>query len=137
MIGAAETTLQDGLPSVEYHREMTVPDDPVLALRILLADYMRFRSPRLEVAAEMSGIGVRTLQRRLEERGLTFTQFVDEIRLEKAAAMLKDSRIAITEIAYDVGYSELAHFTRAFRRMVGTSPSEFRRRNVEGMQECT
>jgi AraC-like DNA-binding protein len=113
--------------SVDNKFSVAFPEDPVQVLRALLASYMKHRPPRIEVAAEMSGLKVRTLQRKLEARGLTFTQFVDEIRFEEAAALLKDPRISITDIAFDVGYSSLPHFTRAFRRFAGTSPREYRR----------
>jgi AraC-like DNA-binding protein len=125
---------QTPMQSVDYKSESSLPVDPVLSLRILLAEYMRHRSPRIEVAAEMSGVGIRTLQRQFEARGLTYTQFVDEIRFERAAALLQDSKISITEIAFDLGYSSLPHFTRAFRRFAGMSPREYRRKNPGDFQ---
>jgi AraC-like DNA-binding protein len=128
---AAGASANTAAGSVDNKISVTFPDDPVQALRMLLSNYMKHRLPRIEVAAEMSGLRVRTLQRRLEARGLTFTQFVDEIRFEKATDLLKDPRMSITDIAFDIGYSSLPHFTRAFRRFTGTSPREYRRRNLE------
>ncbi len=133
MVSVASIATDPVQLSVDDKAGLANPGDATQALRMLLGDYMRFRSPSISVAAEMSGVGVRTLQRRLDARGLTFTQFVDEIRFEKAVALLKDPQISITDIAFDVGYSSLPHFTRAFRRMVGMAPREFRRRELSGI----
>jgi AraC-like DNA-binding protein len=109
---------------------VAVPDDPVQGLRVLLADYMRVRSPSIYVAAEMSGVGVRTLQRRLKARGLTYQLLIDELRFERAVELLKDSQNSVTDVAFDVGYASLPHFTRAFRRFADASPREFRQRQA-------
>lgn len=131
VISTAVTLPPAGSGLVDGQDQITFPDDPVGALRMLLADYMRYRSPSIGVAAEMCGVGVRTLQRRLDARGKSFTSFVNEIRFEKASELLKDPQISITDIAFDTGYSSPQHFTRAFRRIAGTSPREYRR-NLEG-----
>jgi AraC-like DNA-binding protein len=57
---------------------------------------------------------------------LHYSQLVDEIRLEAALPLLEDPDIPVAEIAYGVGYSRPAHFTRAFKRWVGVAPSAFR-----------
>ena len=71
-------------------------------------------------------MSVRSLQRRLAEEGLTFSQLVDEVRLEMAVPQLRDRGIRITDVAFGLGYSNPAHFTRAFRRWAGVAPSEYR-----------
>ena len=71
-------------------------------------------------------VSVRSLQRRLAEEGLTFSQLVDEVRLEMAVPQLRDRGIRITDVAFGLGYSNPAHFTRAFRRWAGVAPSEYR-----------
>lgn len=58
--------------------------------------------------------------------GLTFTDFVNRARVEKAKRMLLRPTARITEIAYDVGFQSLSHFNRSFRRIADESPSEFR-----------
>jgi AraC-like DNA-binding protein len=60
--------------------------------------------------------------------GLTFTDFVNRARVEKAKRMLLRPAARITEIAYDVGFQSLSHFNRSFRRIADESPSEFRSR---------
>lgn len=60
--------------------------------------------------------------------GLTFTDFVNRARVEKAKRLLMRPGARITEIAYDVGFQSLSHFNRSFRRIADESPSEFRQR---------
>ena len=73
--------------------------------------------------------------RRLREAGLTYTGLLDEVRLEIAAEMLDEGGKKVRDIAFDLGYSDQANFTRAFRRWAGVSPSEYRRLRVD-RQDC-
>jgi len=68
----------------------------------------------------------RSLQRRLTSDGVTFDALLDEVRRELALRYLADPKIAISEIAYLLGYSEPSPFHRAFRRWTGTTPREAR-----------
>lgn len=63
--------------------------------------------------------------------GLTFTDFVNRARVEKAKRMLMKPAARITEVAYDVGFQSLSHFNRSFRRIASESPTEFRSRMRE------
>lgn len=60
--------------------------------------------------------------------GLTFTDFVNRARVEKAKRMLMRPAARITEVAYDVGFQSLSHFNRSFRRIASESPTEYRGR---------
>jgi len=60
--------------------------------------------------------------------GLTFTEFVSRIRIEKAKNLLLNPNLRISEIAYDVGFQSLTHFNRVFKNVVGESPTKFRAR---------
>ncbi len=60
--------------------------------------------------------------------GETLNQFIQRVRVEKAAMMLvANPKKNMTEIAYDCGYSGSAQFSRAFREKFGVTPSEWRR----------
>ena len=50
------------------------------------------------------------------------------IRLEQAARLLKEQKVNITQVAYVVGFSNLAHFSTVFRKHFGVSPSEYAER---------
>lgn len=83
---------------------------------------------RLATVARRLGTTSRTLQRRLRAEGLSHQQLLDEARREAAERYLRESSLAIAEIAYLLGYSEPSAFHRAFRRWSGTTPSEVRAR---------
>ncbi|MBZ4421892.1 AraC family transcriptional regulator [Myxococcus sp. RHSTA-1-4] len=69
----------------------------------------------------------RSLQRRLTQEGVTFDELLDRLRHELSLRYLADPKIAISEVAYLLGYSEPSPFHRAFRRWTGATPSDVRR----------
>jgi len=82
--------------------------------------------PRIDWVAAKLGTTSRSLQRRLSECGTSFADLVDGVLSRHAKSLLRDSGASITDIALKLGYSDPAHFTRAFRRWTGTSPSAYR-----------
>jgi len=78
----------------------------------------------LDQVAEVVGISPRTLQRRLTEFGLEFSELVDQTRF-KASIELINRGMKLVDTALELGYSDQANFTRAFRRWSGVSPSQF------------
>ena len=58
--------------------------------------------------------------------GLTFTDYLSRVRVEKAKTLLLNPHLRISEIAYDVGFQSLTHFNRMFRKIVGESPTAYR-----------
>jgi AraC-like DNA-binding protein len=55
-----------------------------------------------------------------------------EVRIRKVKQLLKDESVSLTEIAATAGFSDQAHLTRAFKRVVGLTPAEWRRNPVTG-----
>jgi AraC-like DNA-binding protein len=76
-------------------------------------------------------VSPRTLRRRLEAESTTFRRLLDELRRDLALRYLADPRLAIGEIAFMLGFSEVSAFHRAFRRWRATTPAAFRRRGAE------
>jgi len=72
------------------------------------------------------GISRRTLQRRLETYKTSFKQLLQQLREELSLRYLADQRLAITEIALLLGYSDQASFSNAFRLWRSCSPSDYR-----------
>ena len=60
--------------------------------------------------------------------GLTFTDYLARVRIERAKKLLLDPNRRVSEVAYDVGFQSLPHFNRVFRRVAGESPTNYRRR---------
>jgi AraC-like DNA-binding protein len=82
-----------------------------------------------ELAASLS-VSERTMHRRLGESNLSYRMLLDQVRHQHARELLQTSRMSIEQIAFSLGYSELAAFTHAFIRWSGRSPSSFRRRPI-------
>lgn len=58
--------------------------------------------------------------------GLSFTEFVSRIRVEKAKNLLLNPHMRVSEIAFAVGFQSLGHFARMFKKIAGHSPSDYR-----------
>lgn len=89
--------------------------------------------PDLSVArvAARLGISVRYVHQLFEEEGLTFSAYVNRLRLEQVRTMLDDPRHLrrrIAELAFEVGFRDLSTFNRQFRRQFGETPTALRAR---------
>ena len=60
--------------------------------------------------------------------GLNFTEYLSQIRVEKAKSLLPNPNLRISEIAYEIGFQSLTHFNRVFKRITGQSPTIYRKR---------
>ncbi len=58
--------------------------------------------------------------------GLTFTDYLGRVRVEKAKHLLLNPHLRVSEIAYTVGFQSLTHFNRIFRKITGEAPTVFR-----------
>jgi AraC-like DNA-binding protein/ligand-binding sensor protein len=59
--------------------------------------------------------------------GLTFTEYLSRARIERAKNLLLNPNVRVSEVAYDCGFISLTHFNRTFKRVVGKSPTVYRR----------
>jgi AraC-like DNA-binding protein len=83
-------------------------------------------SVNIEFVASSMNMSVRTLQRRLSEQGLDFTQTVEDVRRSLAEEYVANSDYSFTNIAMFLGYSEASSFSRAFRRWTQCTPQQYR-----------
>ena len=87
----------------------------------------------VEMLTQEVGISRAQLHRKMKEMtGITTSEFIRNVRLEQAARLLKEQKLNITQVAYTVGFSNLAHFSTVFRKHFGLSPSEY----AEGAAAC-
>lgn len=70
-----------------------------------------------------------------EQAGRTIFQHLRELRLERAATLLREGELQITQIAMEVGYSSPSHFTTAFREAFGCCPGLYPRRSGSAAKE--
>lgn len=91
-----------------------------------IVDELEGGDPSLPNVARRLALSPRTLQRRLAIEGTSFAEVLDDTRRHVAAAYVKDRALALTEVAYLLGFSEPSAFTRAFQRWFGLPPRQFR-----------
>lgn len=94
----------------------------------LLADALQGGEPTLAAIARRMAMSPRTLQRRLELEDTSFAEVLDQTRRHFAQLYVNEPRLALTEVAYLLGFSEPSAFTRAFNRWYGQAPSQYRAR---------
>jgi len=63
--------------------------------------------------------------------GLTFVQYVNRARIERAKILLNNKNVRVSKIACEVGFRSHTHFNRIFRKLVGDSPTKYRFRVIE------
>ena len=63
-------------------------------------------------------------------KGMTFSQFVTQYRLNTACELLEHSQKSVSEIGYLVGFSDIPHFVRVFAKEKGVSPGRYRKENL-------
>lgn len=95
-------------------------------LKLMLPSYLDERPPALAEVAEMAGVSARSFQRKLALAGITYSGLLDNARFDKARKLLLDTDFKIIDVAFASGYADPAHFTRAFRRIAGVTPRQFR-----------
>lgn len=59
--------------------------------------------------------------------GKTFTEYVTSLRIQKSLELMEVTNKTITQIGYDVGFYDTAHFCRTFKKIVGISPTDYRK----------
>ena len=107
-------------PLVERNKDL------VTDVRYTLWSILANGRPDLGGVAREMGISERTLQRHLAEEGSSFSKVLDDLRRDLADEFLIDRNLAVSEVAFLLGYSEPSAFQRAFRRWRGVSPRRFR-----------
>ncbi|WMS43802.1 AraC family transcriptional regulator ligand-binding domain-containing protein [Acuticoccus sp. MNP-M23] len=126
-----KTALAQNRPPItmrEVVAEGVIADQPEPARSIGALVALRLLDGRADIdgTAEMAGLSVQGLQRRLRQGGFSYREIVNVARQKRAEALLQDTELSMVDIALSLGYEDHATFSRAFRRQVGCPPSTYR-----------
>ncbi|WP_443777294.1 hybrid sensor histidine kinase/response regulator transcription factor [Bacteroides clarus] len=103
-------------------------NDELLMERLMNIINAHLDDPELnvEMLAERVGLSRVQLHRRLKElTGIPASEFIRNIRLKQAAILLKDKKMNISQTAYAVGFVNHTHFSTAFKKFYGVSPTDY------------
>jgi AraC-like DNA-binding protein len=110
--------------------EPDAPDDFVESLHQAVASLSTQTPMSIRLGAEIASTSPRSLRRWLAREGTSWRQIVDRVRFEACGRMLCDPAVSLTRIASELRYADQAHFTRAFQRWTGETPSLYRQRRM-------
>lgn len=118
-----------GLEAEELARifDIPAPDDLPGNVGALIDLELLDGRPDLSRIVRRMGLSKRTLQRRLAELGLSFSDLLKNTRQRRAISFLCQPELSITEIAMMLGYRDPAHFSRAFESWSGVAPGRWRK----------
>ena len=110
----------------EALENQTQEDDLVALVGNIIAKSLSNGIPSVDDVADSLCMSKRTLQRRLNDRGVLFNKYADDIRCQMAHQFIAKTKLPLTEVAFLLGYAHISAFSRAFRRWTGKTPHEFR-----------
>ncbi len=116
-------------------QDVPAPTDFSAGVERLVELALLERHPTIDYVRRRLGLSSRSLQRRLAEAGESFEAIRRRVVLAKAQAQLSGGATPITQIAYELGYSDAAHFSRAFVGWTGQTPRAWRRAALSGQEK--
>jgi two-component system, response regulator YesN len=117
--------------ALEVPTDLTAPHSIPIQRAISLIQQRYWDRLSLSVLARQIGMSKSRLSHRFRDvLGVTFRDYLLRVRLERAKVLLSEGHATITEVAYDVGFADLARFDKVFKRYTGSTPSDFRASNL-------
>lgn len=111
---------------LSQQQQDTHHDELIIKIQEWLQNHHQ-ESVRIETLAREFKISTRSLNRRFKAAArMTPLQYLQQLRIEQAKELLKQSNLAIAEIAYAAGYQDTSHFGSLFRKHTGITPMEYR-----------
>ncbi|HEX7422120.1 MAG TPA: AraC family transcriptional regulator ligand-binding domain-containing protein [Thermoanaerobaculia bacterium] len=97
-------------------------------LQMMLATMLPSGDVSMQAVAMQLGLSRQTLFRKLKAEGTTYEKLLDGVRHRRALHHLENEKLPVNEVAYLVGFSDPAAFSRAFKRWTGASPRDVGKR---------
>ncbi len=99
---------------------------PLANIHDALAHNLEMGNVTLACLSRQLAKSCRSLQREIQENGLTFRELLDNVRQQRALVLLRERDLPITEVAFRLHFSDSSSFCRAFQRWTGQSPLQYR-----------
>jgi AraC-like DNA-binding protein len=99
----------------------------VMRVRARLIDGLSSGPVPAAVIANELNMSPRTLQRKLQEEGTSYSEVLSETRQTFALRLIQDRELSLSDITYLLGFSEVSSFSRSFKSWTGKSPRDWRR----------
>lgn len=109
----------------ELANNLSLNEDLISKIKAILLHHNLNHLSMEEIASKLY-MTSRTLRRHLQKLQITYQELLDEVREQKAKTFLLDNSISITEISFLLGFNDTSSFTKAFKRWVGVTPSEYK-----------
>ena len=123
--------LEPTIADIRQERLGLPPQELVTVVAEIVRVQLTHGPPNLDQAARVLDCGPRTLQRRLERRGLGFREIANKVKVERAKALLWEADLSVSRVAAELSYSSVANFGRAFSRETDMTPTQYRNRQLE------
>lgn len=117
---------------IAYYRRKELPTSVAGTVAALVVPIVGHADVDLDIIAGKLNLSRRTLQQRLNAEGSSFRDIILTARMERAKEKMLAGGDSIAQVALAVGYSDQAHFHRAFKGATGVTPQEFRRQSLGG-----
>ncbi len=114
---------KDMLPGIQLKSS-----DEILLEKVMKIINTNISNPELNVEMLASGVGMSRvhMHRKLKElMSISARDLIRSIRLNQAGTLLKSKKLAVSEVAYATGFSNLSYFSNAFREFYGISPTDY------------
>jgi AraC-like DNA-binding protein len=104
-----------------------ISDDQLSTWVVRMLDAADGGLPSMHDLAHTLNLSPRTFERHLKAESTSYRKLANQVLADQAKALLSNTEKSITAIAFELGYSDSANFTRAFRKVEKLSPSDYRK----------
>ncbi len=119
---------------VDIFKEGTVIDENVKVLNPLVQKAITYvitnpeKKYNMQMLSKILGVNANYFSHLFRtETGITFTEYLTEIRIEHAKRLLENTNLSVLEISYETGFNTPAHFHKVFKAQTDLSPNQYRK----------
>jgi len=104
-------------------------DDLLGEIEILIRQSLQSQQYQIEIIAKHLSLHPRTLQRKLQDMGVSYSELLEKIRKSIAIERLSNANLSIIQLSDYLGYADNTALTRAFKRWFGMTPTEWKKQH--------